>query len=280
MIVIAESSTTKTEWCLVDGNKIVDQVITDGLNPLFLSRREISHIIRLDLPASFFKRRWEQVYFYGAGCVNEEKKKIIEASIVAQFKTPTTVESDLLGAARGLLVRDSGLACILGTGSNSCLYDGKEIVRNVRSLGFILGDEGSGATLGRLLLSDCLKGLAPADICSEFLDRFALSADTVMDQIYNNPLANRNLGHFSTFLADHLDSTYVRELVFNEFSRFFTRNVMQYDYRNNPICFVGQVACVFSEILCDVAEAHGAYIKKIVHRSMPGIIKFHSTESR
>ena len=127
MKIIAESSSTRTEWALVEGATIVEHAFTEGLNPFFQSRREISHSIRLELPEAFFKRRWEHVYFYGAGCTSAEKKKIVGASLVAQFKTPVTVESDLLGAARGLLINEPGLACIIGTGSNSCLYNGTDI---------------------------------------------------------------------------------------------------------------------------------------------------------
>ena len=155
MKVIADSSSTRTEWTLVDGTKVVENAVTDGLNPFFLSRREISHSIRLQLPEPFFKRRWDNVYFYGAGCTTDEKKNIIKSSLVAQFKAPVYVESDLLGAARGLLIHEQGLDCILGTGSNSCFYDGRKVVKNVRSLGYILGDEGSGGVLGKLFLSDC-----------------------------------------------------------------------------------------------------------------------------
>lgn len=275
MKIIAESSTTKTEWCLVDGGKVIEKAFTDGLNPFFLTRREISHSIRLDLPKTFFKRRWDHVYFYGAGCSNDDKKKMLESSLVAQFKTPTTVESDLLGAARGLLVNEPGLACILGTGSNSCLYDGDNIVKNVRSLGFILGDEGSGAALGREFVSDCLKGLAPKELCEQFFEKFGLDTNLVMAEVYNNPGANRTLSSYSFFLGEHLDHEYVRDLVRNEFDRFFRRNIMQYDYKAFPICFVGLVACTYSEILCELADKYGVEVKKIIQRSMPGIVKYH-----
>ena len=143
MLVIADSSSTRTEWTLVEKGKVIEHATTGGLNPYFQTRREISHSIRLELPESFFKKRWDHVYYYGAGCANAERCKIMESSLVAQFKTPVTVESNLLGAARGLFVRKPGLACIIGTGSNSCIYDGERIVKNIRSLGYVLGDEGS-----------------------------------------------------------------------------------------------------------------------------------------
>ena len=135
--VIAESSSTHSEWSLIDGNNVVAHAVISGINPYFQTRREISHIIRLELPRDFFKRRWDRVLFYGAGCSTPERKKIVELSLVAQFKTPVTVESDLVGAAHGLLQHDAGLACILGTGSNSCFYDGEKITKSVTAGGFI-----------------------------------------------------------------------------------------------------------------------------------------------
>ena len=278
MIVIGESSSTRTEWTLVDNGVVVEHAETVGLNPYFLSRREISHNVRLELPEAFFKRRWNHVYFYGAGCSNPEKNKIVESSLVAQFKTPVTVMSDLLGAARGLLVHEPGLACILGTGSNSCLFDGQDIVRNVRSLGFILGDEGSGAALGRIFLGDVLKGLAPRELSEAFFNKFKATPDVIMDAVYNNASANRNLREYSFFLSEHLDHEYVVSLIDREFSRFFERNLCQYDdYDKLPVAFVGSVATTYSELLLDVAQRYGVRVQKIVRSSMPGLVTYHSS---
>ena len=276
--VIAESSSTRTEWALVQGDKIIEHAYTEGLNPFFQTRREISHIIRLGLPAEFFKRRWSHVYYYGAGCSSPEKNKIVESSLVAQFKTPVTVDSDLVGATRGLLVHEPGLACILGTGSNSCLYDGNQIIKHVRSGGYILGDEGSGAAMGRLFIGDLLKGFVPSDIRDSFVEKFNLNVDLLMDEVYNNPHANRNLRNYGVFLSEHLQNEYVYRLVFNEISRFFERTILQYDYQNYAINFVGSVACQFSEVLLSVASKYGANIKKIVRASMPGLVIYHTCD--
>ena len=160
MKLIAESGSTRTEWALVEDNHLIQRVFTEGLNPFFQTRREISRSVRLGLPEIFFKRKLEQVYCYWSRiCTSYEKKNILGASLVAQFKTPIQVESDLLAAARGLFKCEAGIACILGTGSNSCFYDGKMVVKNVKAGGYILGDEGSGAVLGKMFLSDeFLKG--------------------------------------------------------------------------------------------------------------------------
>ena len=278
MKIIAESSSTRTEWMLVDGTDVKEHAYTEGLNPFFQTRREISHSIRLELPHQFFKRRWEHVHYYGAGCSSPEKNMIVEASLVAQVKTPVTVESDLVGAARGLLVHEPGLACILSTGSNSCFYDGVKIVKNVRPLGFVLGDEGSGNALGRIFLSDVLKDLAPKHLSEAFFAKLRVTPDDIMNDIYNNPHANRNLSSYSLFLSEHLDDEYVYNLIFNEISRFFERNITQYDkYQDYPVCFVGSVACLYSEILLAVAKKYGASIRKIVNNSLAGLITYHST---
>jgi N-acetylglucosamine kinase-like BadF-type ATPase len=277
--LIAESSTTRTEWSLIRGDEVLEHAFTSGLNPFFMSRREISHSIRLELPPEFFKRRWSHVYFYGAGCSGPEKNKIIEASLIAQFKTPVTVMSDLLGAARGLLVREPGLACILGTGSNSCFYDGNEIVKNVPALGFILGDEGSGAALGRVFLGDALKGLAPKELIEAFFDKYKVTRAEVLDAVLNNPAATRNLRAYSFFLSEHLDNSYVHDTIAREFRRFFERNVSQYDYKSYPVNFVGPIATTYSEILLEVANDFGATVRKIVLSSMPGLVAYHSDQA-
>ncbi|MGN0231276.1 MAG: hypothetical protein ACI4A8_03585 [Muribaculaceae bacterium] len=275
MKIIADSSSTRTEWALVDGDTIVEHAFTQGLNPYFQSRRDISHSIRLEIPDAFFKRRWSHIYFYGAGCANLDKRKIMEASLIAQFKTPATVESDLLGAARGLLVRDRGIACILGTGSNSCLYDGSQIVKSVRSAGFILGDEGSGAQLGKMFVSDCLKNIAPVELKEDFYARFGINPDAIMNVVYTQPFPNRSLSTYSFFLAKHLDNDYVVDLITRNIRAFFNRNIVQYDYQNEPIAFVGLVAYTYADILKGIAAEFGVEINKIVRNSMPGLLDYH-----
>ena len=276
MKVIAESGSTTTEWVLVDGKNVLERSFTVGINPFFQTRREISHSIRLNLPETFFKKRWERVYFYGAGCANLDKKNILEASLVAQFKTPISAESDLLAAARGLLIDKPGIACILGTGSNSCLYDGERIIKNVRSAGYILGDEGSGAAMGRRFLSDYLKNLTPKDLCDAFHEKFKVTPDEIMDSIYNHPFPNRSLSTFSYFLKDHLDNKYAFNLVYEELMRFFQRNIIQYDYKSYPVYFMGNLAYTYADILDLVAKDFGLNIEKTEKSPMQGLIEYHS----
>ena len=277
MKLIAESGSTRTEWALVEGNHLVQNVLTEGLNPFFQSRREISRSVRLGLPEIFFKKKIEQVYFYGAGCTSD-KKNIIGASLVAQFKTPIQVESDLLAAARGLFKSEAGIACILGTGSNSCFYDGKNIVKNIKAAGYILGDEGSGATLGKFFLSDLLKGLAPKQIETDFYDKFKISSNDIMESVYNQPFPNRFLATIAFFLADYLDNDYVSTILTDNLRAFFVRNVCQYDYKNYPIRFVGSIAYNYSVQLRSIANEFGVDIDIIEETPMAGLIDFHSNK--
>lgn len=276
MKLIAESGSTRTEWALVEDNHLVQRVFTEGLNPFFQTRREISRSVRVGLPESFFKKKLDQVYYYGAGCSSYEKKNILGASLVAQFKTPIQVESDLLAAARGLFKCEAGIACILGTGSNSCFYDGKIIVKNVKAAGYILGDEGSGAVLGKLFLADLLKGLAPKELANEFHEKFRISVNDVMESVYNFPFPNRFLGTIAYFLGDYMDNEYVYNLLTNNLRSFFNRNVCQYDYINYPIRFVGSLAYAYPDILQEVAQEFGVEIDVIEETPMNGLIEFHS----
>lgn len=261
---------------MVEGNQVMQRVFTEGLNPFFQTRREISRSVRLGLPPVFFRRRLEQVYYYGAGCTSYEKKNVLGASLVAQFKTPIQVESDLLAAARGLFLCEAGIACILGTGSNSCFYDGRMIVKNVKAGGYILGDEGSGSVLGKLFLSDVLKGLAPQSVTQEFFNKFRISVDDVMNSVYNLPFPNRFLSTVAYFLADHTQDEYVFRLITDNLRNFFARNICQYDYKEYPIRFVGSLAYLLSDILLDVGREYGVEIDLIKETSMDGLIEFHS----
>ncbi len=278
MKLIAESGSTRTEWALVEDGNLVYSMFTEGLNPFFQTRREISRSVRLGLPDIFFKRKLEQVYYYGAGCSSVEKKNVLGASLVAQFKTPIQVESDLLAAARGLFLCEAGIACILGTGSNSCFYNGRMIVKNVKSGGYILGDEGSGAALGKLFLSDALKGLAPAALTADFYEKFRISPDDVMESVYSRPFPTRFLSTIPYFFDDYTDEEYVYDLIMDNLRSFFDRNISQYDYANYPIRFVGSLALHYSRFLREAAADFGVEVDVIEETPMKGLVQYHSLD--
>lgn len=277
MILIADCGSTHTEWAIVDGCQIIDHADTSGLNPYFQTRREISHIIRLELPEHFFRTKFEHVYFYGAGCANPNRNKIVESSLIAQFRTPVVVNSDLVGAAYGLLQHTPGIACILGTGTNSCFYDGEKIVRNTSSGGYLLGDEGSSAYMGKLLLSDILKEIAPMKVVTGFFEMFHISADEVMDMVYTEPNVSRTLSYFSRYLSENITMEYCRELVLNAFRDFFKRNIFTYGVKDYPLSVVGPTACTYRSLFAKAAAEHGITIKSIEPSSLYGLIQYHAS---
>jgi Predicted N-acetylglucosamine kinase len=276
MKLIGESGSTRAEWALVQHNNVIQLAFTDGINPFFQNRREISRTVRLNLPASFFNRKLEQVYFYGAGCT-EEKKSILMASLIAQFKVAVSVESDLLAAARGLFKHEAGIACILSTGSNSCLYNGSTITKNVRTAGYILGDEGSEAVLGKMFISDVMKNLAPTSLMNDFYERFRITPDDVMESVYDKSFPNRFLATTSYFLGNYIENDYVHNLFTKNLHDYFSRCVCQYDYQEYPIRFVGSFAHKYSKMLQDVAKTYGIEIDQIVETPMAGLVEYHAS---
>ena len=276
-ILIADGGSTKTDWSIVSGNREIDRIRTGGINPFFQTEEEISAEIRDNLiPRIRESDSVGAVYFYGAGCAFTEKNEIIRRSVTRYLPVPVEVGSDLLAAARALCGDSPGIACILGTGSNSCFYDGKIVVKNVRAGGYILGDEGSGAVLGKMFLSDVLKGLAPKDVTADFFEKFRISPNEVMESVYNRPFPNRFLSTISYFLADYTNDDYVFELITGNLRNFFTRNVCQYDYKNYPIRFVGSLAYSYATILREVAREFGIELEIIEETPMNGLIEFHS----
>lgn len=276
MILIGESGATRTDWALVDENGLIEHSLTEGINPYFQSRKIISHTIRLQLPPIFFKAKFSEIFFYGAGCTTQQKKDVVKASLESQFRTPAFVESDMLGAAQALFADQQGIACKLGTGSNSCFYDGNKIVRNVKPLGYILGDEGSGASMGKVFLSDCLKGLAPQELVGPFYEKFKIDEEHILDYIYTKPFPSRLLSVLSFFLSENLDHAYVYDLVYNNIKSFFVRNVMQYEgYDVLPVKFVGTVASAYSQIIQRVAGELGINLEAICKHSIEGLVDFH-----
>ena len=278
MILIADSGSTKVDWSLVDNGKVVKRAFTKGINPFFQSEEEISNEIETTLILQLDTQDFDAVYFYGAGCTFD-KVEIVKRAIQKNIKVIKEVEvsTDMLAAARGLCGYSSGIACIMGTGSNSCYYDGKNIVDNVSPLGFILGDEGSGAVLGKLFVSDLLKNQLTPGLKEKFLEQFNLTTGDIIDRVYRKPFPNRFLSTFSPFISENLEDTTVRTLVMTSFKSFLKRNVMQYkNYDRLPIHFVGSVAFHFQEILKEAVEVMNMKPGKIIQSPMEGLIKYHS----
>lgn len=267
MILIADSGSTKTDWGVVT---------TQGINPFHMSQETIREILNQELMPHLHPDEIESVFFYGSG-VRPELEAMMEALLSETFPQATTVEahSDLLGAARALCGRDCGIAAILGTGANSCLYDGERIVDNTPAMGYILGDEGSGAVLGKLFVHHLYKGLLSKEIVSDFEEETGLSMATIIDRVYRQPLPNRFLASLSEYIHRHLDVATLRELVISNFEDFFRCNVEAYQRTDLPVHFVGSIAWYYQDELREAAARTGYSIGTVLRNPMEGLRKYH-----
>jgi glucosamine kinase len=277
MILIADSGSTKTSWCLSGNNEVTEFLSTGGINPFFRSTEEIADELRKKLLPKT-GNDIEEIYFYGAGIINQEKVNIVKDALQQLFpNAEIEVQSDLLAAARATLGKDKGIACILGTGSNSCLYNGHEIIEHVPPLGFILGDEGSGAVIGRKLVADYLKRIMPANISAKFKDRFQLTYADLMEGAYIKEKPNKFLAHFVPFLHENITDEYCSNLVESSFEEFIHRNISRYSgFHEQPICFTGSVAFYFQEQLANALRNNHLQIKTVLKEPLNDLINFHT----
>ena len=278
-ILLADSGSTKTDWCMVRNGQVIHQIKTGGTNPFFQTQEEIADEIRSSLIGQLPTPEIDDVYFYGAGCT-PEKQPVLKGALRCHLKINghCEVASDMLAAARSLCGHRPGIACILGTGSNSCAYDGDRIVNNVSPLGFILGDEGSGAVLGKLLLGDVMKRQLPTSVIDRFNERYHLSNAEIIEHVYRQKLPNRFLASFVPFLSDNLDEPAIHRLVLTAFRSFLHRNVKQYDgWDTLPVGFVGSIAFYFRQILSEALEAESMTLGRIIQTPMEGLVSFHAS---
>ena len=283
MKLVVDSGSTKTDWGFFNTAYDLKSVKTQGINPCHQSVEAISTIIKSELlpnTTGIDLNTVNEVYYYGAGCATESIC-VQMAGILKEFfpNAVIAVDSDMLGAARALCGRSEGVACVLGTGSNSCMYNGKEIVDQVPSLGYILGDEGSSAAIGRRLIGDCLKRQLPEAVCNEFMERYQLTKEIIIENVYRQPLPNRYIAGFAPFVYEKRAVPEVHKLIIQCFSEFFTRNVISYHKPWMPVHFVGSLADNFADELKETAEALGMTIGKIEASPMRGLIDYHSSAS-
>lgn len=279
MKLIADCGSTKIDWVLLKNGKVEKQVFTCGINAVMLTEEEMKQRIGAELMPELGDLHVDEIYFYGAGCISEEVCGNVARALKANIPTATTIEvhTDLLAAARALCGRKPGIACIMGTGSNSCYYDGTVIKDNVSPLGYILGDEGSGAVLGKLLLGDVLKNQLPKEICDKFLKQYDLDRLTIIRRVYKEPQANRFLASVTPFLIQNINVKECHDLVFNSFKSFFVRNICQYqDHDKLDVNFIGSIAYYYKDVLAEAAAATGCKIGKIIKSPMEGLIEYHN----
>jgi len=275
MILIADSGTTKTEWCILTPEGVSETVITSGINPFYQDASNISAILKNEF--TYGVKKFDSIFFYGAGCTNKEKEDIVRTALLEVFTSDhMLIGSDLLAAARSLCQDRPGIACILGTGSNSCLYNGSIIAENVSPLGFILGDEGSGAVMGKQLISDVLKKQISPDLIKDFFETFPTTATEILENVYRKPFPSRYLAGFTRFLSKNIHHPEIEQIVINSLRKFAERNLLQYtSIESTPVHFTGSIAFFFKLQLSKVLAEQNLILGNVVHTPMGGLIAYH-----
>jgi N-acetylglucosamine kinase-like BadF-type ATPase len=278
MILIADSGSTKTSWCLAGQTGKNREFETEGYNPCYSGSEKLIEILKPKLPEDFDPADVRKVAFYGAG-VYEDKYKVIRDAISPIFpNAQIDAAMDLMGSARALLGRESGFAAILGTGTNSCLYDGEKITHYIDSLGFMLGDEGSGGYMGKRLIGDYIRGYMPEEVRGWFWDTYQLTGDQLIDRIYSDPMPNRYCASFTRFLTgEHAGNEYLEQhIIRGSFRDFFNNIVRNYpDYQKYSFNSVGSIGWIFRDRLTEVAAGFGMETGNIISRPMEGLVKYH-----
>jgi N-acetylglucosamine kinase-like BadF-type ATPase len=251
---------------------------TPGINPMYQDDETIFNLLEKDFPE---KIRPEAVYFYGAGCISQNVNQTVRTALSKYFQcNELFVDTDLMAAAHALCGHTAGIACIIGTGSNSCYYDGEKIVKNISPLGFMLGDEGSGAVMGKKLIADLLKNQLPEPLKEKFYSVYPYKPAEIMDHVYKKPFPNRFLAAFTRFIHANINDEYLNRMVRESFTEFFNRNVKQYpEARELPVHFTGGVAYHFSGILKETARQLGYTTGAITESPVDGLIEFHMHQS-
>lgn len=280
MIIIADAGSTKIDWVLLDDRRQPAlHLETSGHNAAVCAPGTLTSLLREEAPQLVAEAsRIEEIHYYGAGCAGDRCPKVA-AELAEVFPTAIChVESDMLASARALCGHRPGIACILGTGSNSCLYDGERIVASVSPLGFILGDEGSGAVLGRRFLGMLFKGQFPANIRTLFSEAYPdLTAADIIERVYRRERPNAYLASFAPFLSRHIDLPEIDSFITDEFERFFRFNILAYDNATKlPVNFTGSIALHFSPQLRRAAARCGLTVGHIEKSPMTTLIHYHS----
>lgn len=275
MILIADSGSTKTDWCLVDEGNVIINPATQGINPFHQDSYTINRILNEELLPALGDYDIDNLAFYGSGCRGDMIFKMQHLLMEIFPHTKVEICGDLLAAARAVCGHKEGIACIFGTGSNSCLYDGEKVLMNTSPLGYILGDEGSGAVLGKLFINAIFKGKLPKSMRDEYLKESGMTLDSIIDRVYRQPLANRFLASTSLFIRRNLNNEDLRSIVINNFRDFFKHNVKQYGRDDLNVGAIGSVAYYYSRELTDAAAMEGFTMGEIVRSPIEGLIKFH-----
>ena len=278
MILIADGGSTTTEWCLCNEGILIERFFTGGMNPYILDDAGITQILQDDVKSHITDGTITEIYYYGAGCRDVVIPRVTSlfASVFPNADGMINIYSDVLASARALFGNSMGIACILGTGSNSCLYDGTNITEMVSPLGYILGDEGSGADIGRHIVNAVFKRRLPEDLREMFVNETGLSIDEVMKRTYKGDEPGKFLASFTHFAAEHIDRPEIYDIVKYCFRRFFQNNISVYYAQDCFIGAIGSVAYHFNNILQQAANEEGYFIKSIIKSPVEGLLQYHN----
>ena len=276
-ILIADSGATKCEWCLLQGRKKKTWIDTQGISPYFLDVAGIGEVLRKELLPGLKKVAVDQVFYYGTGCINPENRKLVQKALKGVFPgAGLHVTHDLMGAALALCGPTKGVACILGTGSNSCYFDGRKIVKNSPGLGFVLGDEGSGAYLGKKVLQYYLYNTFDEELRYKFDAKYTTNSTEILENVYKKPLPNRYLASFALFLVENRGHYMIENIVEDGLNDFFFNHLCKYrESWKLPIHFVGGVAFGFRDVIKELCGIYEFELGFILQKPMDGLIKYH-----
>lgn len=274
--LIADSGATKAEWCLLSNNK-KKTILTQGISPYFLNTEQITDLLMKELKPKLKNVAVDEVYYYGTGCANPINAKSVKKAVSKIFPlAKVEVNHDLMAAARALCGGKKGLACILGTGSNSCYYDGKKIVKNSPGLGYVLGDEGSGAYLGKRVIQYYLYGTFDDELRDRFDLTYATTAAEILENVYKRPLPNRYLASFTKFLAENRGHYMIENIIEDGLNDFFFNHLCKYrETWTLPVHFAGSVAFGFQDVLKQLCESYEFELGKVMKNPMEGLIDYH-----
>ena len=275
--LIADSGATKAEWCLLDGSR-KKIILTQGISPYFLNAEQIHSLLLKELCPNLKKVDIDEIYYYGTGCANPANARLVKKAIQKTFPAALVeVTHDLMAAARSLCGDQKGIASILGTGSNSCYYNGKKIVKNSPGLGYVLGDEGSGAYLGKKVLQYYLYETFDEELSVKFDKKFNTTTIEILEHVYKRPLPNRYLASFAFFLAENRGHYMIENIIEDGLNDFFFNHLQKYKETSSlPVSFVGSIAYGFKDILEELCQTYKFELGKIIKNPMEGLIDFHS----
>lgn len=279
--LIADSGATKAEWCLLNNGK-KKTLFTQGISPYFLNTDQIAELVKSELESHLRKFTVEHLYYYGTGCSNIENAKSIKHALTRVFpSTAVNVNTDLMAAARAVCGHEKGIACILGTGSNSCFYNGKNIVKNSPGIGYVLGDEGSGAYLGKKVLQYYLYNTFDEDLRARFDARFVTTTSEILDSVYKKPLPNRYMASFALFLAENRGHYMIENIIEDGLNDFFFQHLCKYnEVWKYPVHFVGSVAYGFKDVLEQLCSSYQFELGKVLKNPMEGLVEYHNNSIR